>query len=175
AALAAALAAVVIGATMIVTVAQARADMKAEPDPYDYNGASQWIAADVPAGAMVFNTDWDDFPMLYYYNPNNPYIVGLDPTYLYDRDPALWKLYARITLGEEDDPAPLIRERFGAEYVFTDNQHPDFLENAAASGKFETVYTDAKTTVLRIRTAAEIKQTGAEPEASGDDADGGAE
>jgi len=161
----------VIGATMIVTVGQARADMKAEPDPYDYQGASQWIAANVPPGAMIFNTDWDDFPMLYYYNPNNSYIVGLDPTYLYNRDPELWKLYARITLGEEEDPAELIRERFGAEYVFTDNQHPDFMENAASSGKFETVYTDKKTTVLRIRSAAEIKKIESEQQETRDDTD----
>jgi len=171
AAIAAAIAAVTIGASMIVTVTQARADMKAEPDPYDYQGASQWIAANVPPGAMIFNTDWDDFPMLYYYNPNNPYIVGLDPTYLYDRDRELWKLYARITLGEEEDPAGLIRERFGAEYVFTDNQHGDFLENAATSGKFETLYTDAKTTVLRIRSAAEIKKIDTERQGTSDDTD----
>lgn len=167
----AAIAAVVIAISMILTVNQARADMKGESGPYDYKGASEWIAANVPAGAMIFNTDWDDFPMLYYYNPNNPYIVGLDPTYLYDRDPGLWKLYARITLGEEEDPADLIRQRFGAEYVFTDNQHPDFLENAAASGKFETVYTDAKTTVLRIRSAAEIKRIEREQPNDSADAD----
>ncbi|MEN3335310.1 MAG: hypothetical protein V7641_4675 [Blastocatellia bacterium] len=171
AAIAAATTTVIVGVTLFVTVEQARADMKAEPDPYDYRGASRWIAANVPAGAMIFNTDWDDFPMLYYYNPNNPYIVGLDPTYLYDRDPELWKLYARITLGEEDDPAELIRERYGAEYVFTDNQHPDFLENAASSGKFETVYTDAKTTVLRIRSAEEIKKIDREQQQSSDDTD----
>jgi hypothetical protein len=171
AAIAAAIATVVIGTTMIVTVGQARADMKAEPDPYEYKGASEWIAANVPAGAMIFNTDWDDFPMLYYYNPNNPYIVGLDPTYLYDRDPELWKLYARITLGDQEDPAAFIRERFGAEYVFTDNQHPDFLENAATSGKFETVYTDAKTTVLRIRSAEEIKKIETEQQETSDDTD----
>ncbi len=171
AAIAAAIAAVVIGASVVINIWQARLDMKSEPDPHDYRGASQWIAANVPAGAMVFNTDWDDFPMLYYYNPNNPYIVGLDPTYLYDRDPELWKLYARITLGDEDDPAPLIRERFGAEYVFTDNQHPDFMENATSSGKFETVYTDAHTTVLRIRSAEEMKQSESEQQPDRDDAD----
>jgi hypothetical protein len=176
AALAAAIAAVIVGASVVVTVGQARADMKAEANPYDYKGASEWIAANVPAGAMIFNTDWDDFPMLYYYNPNNPYIVGLDPSYLYDRDPELWKLYARITLGEEDDPAPLIRERFGADYVFTDNQHPDFMDNATGSGKFEIVYTDAKTTVLRLRTAEEIKKADEERGSSDDDAgDGGIE
>ena len=172
----AAIVTVVVGAAMILTVAEARRDMKSEADPYDYKGASEWIATNVPAGAMIFNTDWDDFPMLYYYNQNNPYIVGLDPSYLYDRDKALWNLYARITLGEEDDPAPLIRERFGAEYVFTDNQHPDFMENATTSGKFEIVYTDAKTTVLRLLTAAEIEKLKQEQQAgddnAGDDADG---
>ncbi|HKP13844.1 MAG TPA: hypothetical protein VJZ91_17110 [Blastocatellia bacterium] len=176
AAIAAAVTAIIIGATMIVTVGQARADMKAEANPYDYKGASEWIAANVPAGAMIFNTDWDDFPMLYYYNPNNPYIVGLDPTYLYDRDPELWKLYARITLGDQEDPADLIRERFGAEYVFTDNQHPDFMDNAISSGKFETVYTDAKTTVLRIRSAEEIRKAEEEQQKTNDaDGDDGAD
>jgi hypothetical protein len=100
---------------------------------------------------MIFSTDWDDFPMLFYYNPQNTYIVGLDPTYLYDRDPELWKLYANITLGDEENPAPLIRERFGAEYVFTDDEHPDFLQVAEDSGDFEKVYEDRFTTVLRVR------------------------
>jgi hypothetical protein len=88
--------------------------------------------------------------MLFYYNPNHTYIVGLDPTYLHDRDPELWKLYASITLGNEGNPAPLIRDRFGARYVFTDNEHPDLLRIAENSGEFEKVYEDKYTTVLRV-------------------------
>jgi len=141
--------------TMIGTVLQAHADVKSEADPYAYQGASWWIAENTPPGSMIFNTDWDDFPMLFYYNPDSIYIVGLDPTYLYDRDKDLWNLYARITLGEEDNPAPLIRERFGAEFVFTDNGHTDFLDIAKRSGDFETVYKDTHTTVLRLRQADE--------------------
>ncbi len=154
--LAGALVIVVIIVTMGLTLWQARVSVKDETDPTAYKGASEWMAANTPAGSMIFNTDWDDFPMLYYYNPNNRYIVGLDPTYLYDRDQQLWKLYERITLGNERDPAPLIRERFGAEYVFTDNYHRDFLKIADESGDFETVYKDSYTTVLRI--AAEQEQ-----------------
>ena len=40
------------------------------------------------------------------------------------------ELYDRITLGKEEDPGPLIRDRFGARYVFTDNSHDDFFDNA---------------------------------------------
>jgi hypothetical protein len=155
AAVAAALVTVAAVGAMVGTVFQAHVDVKSEADPFAYKGASEWIAEHTPPGSLIFNTDWDDFPMLYYYNPNNTYIVGLDPTYLYDRDKDLWNLYARITLGEEEDPAPLIRERFGAEYVFTDNGHTDFLNNAYDSGDFETVYKDPHTTVLRLRPAGE--------------------
>lgn len=136
--------------TMGMTLLEAHSDVKSESSPFAYKGASEWLAANTTPGSMVFNTDWDDFPMLFYYNPGNTYIVGLDPTYLYNRDQNLWKLYERITLGNEDDPAPIIRERFGAEYVFTDNYHTDFLEVASESGDFETVYKDSHATVLRV-------------------------
>ncbi len=142
-------------AAMEATVFQAREDVKSEQDPFSYQGAGEWLRAHTPGGAMVFNTDWDDFPMLFYYSPDNAYAAGLDPTYLYDSDAELWKHYERITLGREKNPAPIIRERFGAEYVFTDNEHTAFLDVAERSGDFETVYKDQDTTVLRIRSSEE--------------------
>jgi hypothetical protein len=169
----AAAAAAVVGiaavVTIITTIWQAHADVKSEQNPYAYRGASEWIAANTPPGSMIFNTDWDDFPMLFYFNPGNDYIVGLDPSYLYDRDKELWKLYASITLGEESNPAPLIRERFGAEYVFTDNGHADFLDVAAESGDFTTVYNDAYTTVLRLRPPGEAQPQKVEAGETGPD------
>jgi hypothetical protein len=77
-------------------------------------------------------------------------VSGLDPSYLYDRDPVLSRLYERITLGKEDDPGPLIRDRFGARYVFTDNNHHDFVAAANASGWFEIVYEDEYCMILHI-------------------------
>jgi hypothetical protein len=144
------LATVLIG-TMAFYVVQAAFDVHSEESPYRFEAASQWLKSNTPAGSMVFNTDWDDFPILFYYNAHNQYIVGLDPTYLYDRDHELWKLYVSVTLGEERDAAPVIRDRFGAEYAVTDNDHGAFLEAAAESGRFETVYSDEYSTVLRLR------------------------
>jgi len=155
----ASIAAAIVTASLILgmgwTVLRARADVKEESDPFAYRGACEWIAANTPAGSRIFNTDWDDFPMLFFYNPGNTYIAGLDPTYLYDRDPELWKMYKDITLGDEENPAPMIRDRFGAEYVFTDNEHPEFLQFAEDTGDFEKVYEDKFTTVLRVRKADE--------------------
>ncbi|HUE83494.1 MAG TPA: hypothetical protein VMM84_15420 [Pyrinomonadaceae bacterium] len=123
---------------------------KSERHDY-YRAGAEWMSTQIPPGQIIFNTDWDDFPRLFYYNPNHNYVSGLDPTYLYDRDPALSKLYDRITLGNEKDPGPLIRDRFGARYVFTDNHHDRFFENATESGWFEIVYEDTECTILRIR------------------------
>jgi hypothetical protein len=116
-----------------------------------YKAGANWMSANVPSGQIIFNTDWDDFPRLFYYDPSHSYVSGLDPTYLYDKDPALSKLYDRITLGEEEDPGPLIRNRFGSRYVFTDNSHHDFLDNAQTSGWFDIVYEDKDCTILHIR------------------------
>ncbi|MBI3650710.1 MAG: hypothetical protein HY231_06640 [Acidobacteria bacterium] len=156
--IAASLAAIVVVAllaTMMITLVQASRDVRSEADPFAYQGAALWLATHTAAGAMVFNTDWDDFPMLFYYSPKNAYVAGLDPMYLHDQDAELWDLYVNITLGRESNAAPLIRQRFGAEYVFTDNQHPDFLHKAKASGAFEIVYTDKYATVLRVLAADE--------------------
>ena len=124
----------------------------ASSEPHQhYRGGAEWMRANIAPRQIVFNTDWDDFPRLFYYDPEHVYVSGLDPTYLFDKDAGLSKLYDRITLGDEEDPGPLIRDRFGARYVFTDNSHDDFFDNAQASGWFEVVYEDKDCTVLHIR------------------------
>ena len=151
AAIAAAIVTVVAIVWMGGAIWQAREDVKSEDNPIAYRGASEWIAANTPPGSMIFNTNWDKFPMLFHYNPNNSYIVGLDPTYMYNRDPELWKVYADITLGNEENPAPLIRDRFRSEYVVTENAQSDFMQVCDDSGDFEKVYEDKFATVLRVR------------------------
>jgi hypothetical protein len=123
----------------------------ASSEPHEhYKAGAAWLRANVPSGQIIFNTDWDDFPRLFYFDPTHNYVSGLDPTYLFDKDPALSKLYDRITLGEEENPGPLIRDRFHSRYVFTDNGHDNFYNNAIESGWFEVVYEDAECTVLHI-------------------------
>ena len=139
--------------SMIFTIRHEAREIAESAPPEEYRAAAEWLRQNVPPGEMIFNTDWDDFPKLFYYDPTHAYVTGLDPTYLYDRDRELSKLYEDITLGREQNPGPPIRERFGARYVFTDNAevHNDFYENAMNSGWFEEVYTDKDTTILFIR------------------------
>jgi hypothetical protein len=149
--LALAIVAVSLGLVLFLNLRATTSDISSSEPHSFYKAGAEWMRANVPAGQMVFNTDWDDFPRLFYYDPSHSYITGLDPTYLYDKDPALSQLYDRITLGKEEDPGPLIRDRFGARYVFTDNSHEDFFDNAQASGWFQVVYEDRECTILWIR------------------------
>ncbi len=146
-------AALVLGTAMVFAVYGETKEIKDSAPPDSYRAGLAWLQQNVPPGETVFNTDWDDFPKLFYYDPTHAYVSGLDPTYLYDANPELSKLYEQITLGKESDPGPLIRDRFGARYVFTDNEdvHDDFYNAALDSGWFDEVYTDENCTILHIR------------------------
>ena len=147
---------VVVAALALSTVllfnVSAASDEISDSERHDYYRAgAEWMRANIPPGQIVFNTDWDDFPRLYYFDPSHYYVSGLDPSYLFDKDPSLSRLYDRITLGQEQDPGPLIRDRFGARYVFSDNTHHEFAEQARLSGWFDIVYEDTQCVIMYIR------------------------
>lgn len=117
-------------------------DARAAIEPEYFAGASAWLRDNTPPGAMVFQTDWDDFTRLFYHNTNNVYLVGLDPTYLERADPELWNTWVAITRGEIADPSHIIRSSFNAEYVVSDASHDAFRDQAAADVAMELVYRD---------------------------------
>ena len=167
--LAVAFVALLLGVVLFFNLRATTKDIaSSEPHAY-YKAGAEWMRDNLPPGQLVFNTDWDDFPRLFYYDPSHSYVTGLDPTYLYDKDPALSQLYDRITLGKEEDPGPLIRDRFGTRYVFTDNSHDDFFDNAQASGWFQIVYEDKDCTILWIRDQKQALQTEESDQGNGGD------
>jgi hypothetical protein len=155
--------------TLFINVQETAKSISNDQNQYYYQKGMEWVRNNVPEGERVFNTDWDDFPKMFFYDTKHAYVSGLDPTYLLDKNHELSKLYEQITLGKEKDPGPLIRDRFQARYVFTDNEdiHGDFYYNALQSGWFDKVYEDEDCAVLRIR-----DQKGEPPpEAAEDEAD----
>jgi len=114
-------------------------------------GASDWLEDNTAAGTMVFQTDWDDFPYLFFHNTHNTYLVGLDPTYLERADPELWDRWVAITRGDVARPSAIIRETFGAYYVVSDTRHGAFAEKANEDPDIEIVYRDEYSYVWQIR------------------------
>ncbi len=119
--------------------------------PYSrYRGASLWLAQNTPAGARVFQTDWDDFPRLFFYNTHNTYLVGLDPTYMQLYDPDLYSLWVSITDGDVVSPSSIISKVFGCQYVHTDLSHEDFLNDAYNDPGLVEVYRDNDSVIFEV-------------------------
>ena len=157
---------VLLSAALVWYARVTSGDIAGMAGPDNYKGGSEWLAKNAEPGELIVNTDWDDFPKLFFYNPRLAFVSGLDPTYLLDKDKRLAELHGKITIGrdlsdeEVSNLGPLIRDNFCvgegdkkrcARYVFTDHEHEDFYNHALDSGWFDEVYTDTDCAILRIR------------------------
>ena len=130
---------------------QASKDSLRTSKPYTtYQAASAWLAANTPAGERVFQTDWDDFPRLFYYNTHNTYLIGLDPTYMLLYNSDLYRIWVEITQGKIESPSQTIQQDFGARYVLSDLRHQDFLQQAAGDPGLEEVYRDEDAVIFQV-------------------------
>jgi len=125
-----------------------------------------YLKSNANPGDVIFTDDWDVFPLYFYHNRYNHYIVGLDPKFTHQREPDLWNRYVKISRGEipstirlvhetEDGQSQAIvglediRERFGARYVLADSDHrrltealartPELAELVFPEGTYEQV------------------------------------
>lgn len=132
-----------------------------------YKDATDWMKANIPEGERIFNCNWDDFPKLFFFNTKHAYVYGLDPNYLYSENPDLYKLLGDITAGKTDDAAPIIREKFGARFIFADSrENEDMFAKLLESGWVEMAYEDSEAKILKIRDekGEPPKETKDEPE-----------
>lgn len=117
-----------------------------------YMRAMAWANDNIPEGERIFNCNWDDFPKLFFLDQKHNYVYGLDPNYLFSKNPELSKLIGDITAGKRDDAAELIRGQFGANYVFSDaKENDDMIAKLLESGWAEMIYEDDEARLLKIR------------------------
>lgn len=146
--------AIVLALAVLVSVGSSIPPAQAAVDgskPYGlYANASLWLEKNTPAGSRVFQTDWDDFPRLFYYNTYNTYLIGLDPTYLQLYDADLYDLWVDITQGNVENPSQVIATTFDSRYVHTDLNHEDFLQVAAEDPGLKEVYRDDQAVIFEV-------------------------
>jgi len=140
--------AVILGIAGSISPARAALDSS---KPYGlYANASLWLEKNTPAGSRVFQTDWDDFPRLFYYNTHNTYLIGLDPTYLQLYDALLYDLWVDITQGDVENPSQIIARTFDSQFIHTDLNHGDFLEVAGDDPGLKEVYRDDQAVIFEV-------------------------
>ncbi|HRW53860.1 MAG TPA: hypothetical protein P5081_13340 [Phycisphaerae bacterium] len=147
-----------------------------------------FLKADSKPGDVIFTTDWDDFPLFFYHNSYDYYVVGLDPKFTHARRPDLWERYVKLTRGQaptkvalkrKDDEGRVftddiqvavsdIRDQFRAQYVITDSDHMGLagqlsrqkdLAELVYPGADYNKYRHAPYLVFRIKSAATGQST----------------
>ncbi|MBI4517508.1 MAG: hypothetical protein HY699_17025 [Deltaproteobacteria bacterium] len=124
--------------------------LRQRPAPERYAGGAAWLAAYTEAGAIVFTPDWDDFPLLFFHNQRNRYVLGLDPAYLAQQDPALYRLWQQIGRGEVAQPSRWL-ERFQSEVIVSDHSHQRLRAELDADTGMERAYEDDDCVIFRRR------------------------
>ena len=137
-------------ASIAFSISPARAAVEGSK-PYGlYANASLWLEKNTPAGSRIFQTDWDDFPRLFYYNTHNTYLIGLDPTYLQLYNADLYDLWVDVTRGDVERPSQVIATTFNSHYIHTDLKHGDFLRVAAEDTGLREVYRDDQAVIFEV-------------------------
>lgn len=140
--------------------------------PERFKDGAEWLKTNAAPGEIVFNLHWDDFPFLFFHNPKNFYISGMDPIFEYAFDKRLyWEHYFldidRIYLADgEGYSCPefqctgrtvipidkILKDDFGASYAFIlPTRNPKVYEFLSSSPKFEKVFeTEGKEAIFRV-------------------------
>lgn len=122
-----------------------------------FSAAMSWLRAyhqtNHPEEPMpiVFHSDWDEFPILFYYNSNARYIAGLDPTFMYLKDPQKTKEWAEITTGSyRGDVFHALQNDFRASYVFVATDHEAMAKLIRQYPQFVLRYEDDEALIFEI-------------------------
>lgn len=137
---------------MVTTISLARNSVGSSAPADRYAEAALWLGRHEPAGSFVFQTDWDDFPRLFFFNPSMIYTAGLDPTYMELHNAELFDQWVEITRGHVDGIGEIIRDQYEADFVFTDTGHEDFIRIANDDPLLEEIYRDDEAVIFAVDT-----------------------
>jgi hypothetical protein len=147
-------------------------------DPEHYHAGAEWMRTNIPAGALIYDVNWTDFPKLFYYDTEHRYVSGLDPIYLAAKHPELQALTDRLSSSSEPDPAAAIHSLFtghsasGVSYLFVgDTPKPvpaEWFEYITSGRKISQVYADHECVILQlVETPQDTGSTDTVPKVSG--------
>ncbi len=116
-----------------------------------YAAAMRWLERETPRDAIVVHSDWDEFPLLFYFNSRNRYIAGLDPTFLYTADRPRYQTWVDISTGQYAGSLRDGLRQLDASYVFVDRDHTAMLQRVRNDPAVEEIYADADATIFAVR------------------------
>lgn len=101
---------------------------------------------------VVYHNSWMDFAVLYAFRPPGRYISGLDPIFLYQRDPALFAKNLELARGRGREAGRTIAEHFNGRWLFVTHQPRDraFRALLARSKDVRLLYDDGVAQIWQV-------------------------
>jgi len=116
-------------------------------------GATQWVKNNVPPQEIIFHSNWDIFPELFYFDDSHYYINGLDQTFMYEYDKKLYDDWLSLFSGKTNpnETAKVIKERFNSSYIIASKCRNDgkFVKLLKRSTNLKKVYEDEQAIVYK--------------------------
>jgi hypothetical protein len=114
-----------------------------------YAQAASYVTQHTRPGSIVFHSDWDEFPHLFYHAADNRFIAGLDPTFFYNKYRDLYWVWVGITTGKARQGfTRVITEEFHSQTVFIDSTHQAMRENFLRAPSWQLVYQDSEAAIF---------------------------
>lgn len=135
------------------SVYQLRLRYKNEAYPLTYlQKSSHWLKNNTEKGEIVFQSNWDIFPQLFYFNTYNYYINGLDQTFMYEYSNELYDEWLKIVSGKTDTNkvAEIISQKFKSNYIMVTKDNKPFISLLKRSPSLIKTYEDAKAIIYKI-------------------------
>ncbi len=112
---------------------------------------SIWLREHSKPGEIIFHSNWDYWPALFYQNRYNYYIVGLDPTFMYNKSPELFRLWSTVSQGKATgDISQIISQVFHSRFVLVSNDNADFIDQLSKDQHFVLRYQGAFAKIFEI-------------------------
>lgn len=157
---------IIIGLMSLNTVPFFKQYMAKAWQPNYLKESALWLKENARPGEIVFNARWDQFPGLFFWNPNNYYIGGMDPIFQYAYDESFyWKAHFlaidkadKLTCGKirciqketEDTHAALVND-FKASYLFLrQSQNPKLYFYLAKTANWPLVFDNQREAIFKI-------------------------
>ncbi len=116
----------------------------------ELKGAAQWLKQNTPRRSIIWQTDWGSFPLLWFNNQRSYYLTGLDQTFMYEYNQALYWQWVGVNKGLRKDIYQVVRGVFKSDYVLLQKKYASMLPWLNRDKRFEKKYEDKESIIYKI-------------------------
>ena len=117
-----------------------------------YKEAALWLKDNTSNGDIIYHVDWGDFPLLFFYSPQNYYVAGLDPNFMLEYDENTFNKWNKIFHQEDlQKMYSVIKYDFNSEYVLVTKKFPEITKHAESDPRFEKVYQSEAINIYHLK------------------------